>query len=184
MEYTEDPEKMKTWAPLMMKGRDDKERLGPGHGTASAARRLRWGKFFGVIHTNCPKLWWFPKVFRQIFHPQKNIGEDKWTRFWGGLFPKKKRWGKFVFTHNLSGCNPPAVRRVQMQRSSLSAMVFAKKIIPDLTTLGKFLQRAWKRPKEPSRAKAQGFASKGENPFPRPTLAHHRLVCHFYGSRV
>lgn len=26
MEYTEDPEKMKTWAPLMMQGRDDKER--------------------------------------------------------------------------------------------------------------------------------------------------------------
>ena len=27
MEYTEDPEKMKTWAPLMMEGRDDKERF-------------------------------------------------------------------------------------------------------------------------------------------------------------
>ncbi|CAK9011638.1 Probable malate:quinone oxidoreductase (MQO) (Malate dehydrogenase [quinone]) [Durusdinium trenchii] len=26
MEYTEDPEKMKSWAPLMMEGRDDKER--------------------------------------------------------------------------------------------------------------------------------------------------------------
>ena len=45
MEYTEDPEKMKTWAPLMMQGRDDKKRFLPGHGpasAASAARRLRW----------------------------------------------------------------------------------------------------------------------------------------------
>ena len=52
MEYTEDPEKMKTWAPLMMQGRDDKKRLGPGHGPVTASARTGTTASLGLrIHS-------------------------------------------------------------------------------------------------------------------------------------
>lgn len=77
MEYTEDPEKMKTWAPLMMQGRDDKERFL----SKKWGRSRRFG--FGFVGFEdsfiriAPSCGGFPRFFDRFFTLRKRLEEDK-----------------------------------------------------------------------------------------------------------
>ena len=90
--------------------------------------------------------------------------------------PKKKALGKFVFTHNLSGCNPPCTDDLIFskvfipssskicQRSSLSAMVFSKKIMPDPSNPWELLQRAWRDQKNQAEQKRKDLHLRERTP--------------------